>query len=101
MARALGKPKKTVDLHSEAFMEDLDRYERDELLGEAIAYLREQLDAAIYWGYPEIRFIHGKGKGILKQAVYDELRYYKQSGAIANFHPAYHNDDIVVVLIGL
>ncbi|WKK59281.1 Smr/MutS family protein [Sphingobacterium sp. BN32] len=101
MARSLGKPPKTVDLHSDAFMEDLDRYERDELLGEAIEYLREQLDAAIYWGYPEIRFIHGKGKGILKQAVYDELRYYKQSGAIANFYPAYHNEDIVVVLIGL
>lgn len=101
MARSLAKPSKTVDLHAEAFLTDLDQYEQNELLGEAIEFLREQLDGAIYWDYPEIRFIHGKGKGLLKQAVYEELKFYKESGAISNYYPAYHNEDIVVVLIGL
>ena len=101
MGRTLPKPPKTVDLHAEAFLVDLDRYETDELLAESLDLMREMLDAAIYWDYTEIRFIHGKGKGVLKQAVYEELREYKQSSAISGYHPAYHNEDIVVVHIGL
>lgn len=101
MARTLPRPSKTVDLHVEAFLSNLDTYESDELLAESLEYMREMLDAAIYWNYTEIRFIHGKGKGMLRQAVYEELAYYKRNGAIANYHPAYHNDDIVVVHIGL
>lgn len=101
MARELPRPRKTVDLHSDAFLSNLDEYEADELLAESIDLLRSTLDAAIYWDYPEIRFIHGKGKGILRKAVYEELAYYKNSGTIANYHPSYQNEDIVVVLIGL
>ncbi|SEG71741.1 Smr/MutS family protein [Sphingobacterium lactis] len=101
MARALPKPPKTVDLHAEAFLADLEDYELDELLAESIDYLRDQLDAAIYWDYPEIKFIHGKGKGILRKAVYEELQVYKDSRAISHFHPSYANEDIVVVVIGL
>lgn len=101
MARTLQKPPKTVDLHADAFLQNPEIYETDELLAESLEYMREMLDAAIYWDYTEIRFIHGKGKGVLRQAVYEELAYYKQNDAISSYHPAYHNDDIVVVHIGL
>lgn len=101
MARELPRPSKEVDLHAEDFIHDMDAYEARELLAESIDLLRESLDAAIYWDYPEIRFIHGKGKGILKKAVYEELAYYKQHGAIAGYHPSYSNADVVVVHIGL
>jgi dsDNA-specific endonuclease/ATPase MutS2 len=101
VSRNLPKPHKTVDLHAESFLGNLEDYELDELVAESLDYLRDQLDAAIYWGYPEIKFIHGKGKGIVKTAVYDELRIYKQSGAISHYHPSYSNEDIVVVVIGL
>lgn len=101
MARALPRPPKEVDLHADAFLQDIDRYEADELLAESLELLRESLDAAIYWGYPQIRFIHGRGKGILRKAVYEELAPYRESGAIVRYHPAYHNEDIVVVVIGL
>ena len=101
MARTLPRPPRTVDLHADAFLQDLDIYETDELLAESVELMREMLDAAIYWDYTEIRFIHGKGKGILRETVYAELAYYKQNGAIANYHPSYHNEDIVVVHIGL
>ncbi|GHE45803.1 Smr/MutS family protein [Sphingobacterium griseoflavum] len=101
MARALPKPPKEVDLHADAFLQDIDRYEADELLAESLERLRESLDAAIYWSYPQIRFIHGRGKGILRKAVYEELAHYRDSGAIVRYHPAYHNEDIVVVVIGL
>ncbi|MFD1771123.1 Smr/MutS family protein [Sphingobacterium suaedae] len=101
MPRSLPKPPREVDLHADAFLSDLDTYDTDELLAASIDLLRDQLDAAIYWGYNEIRFVHGRGKGVLKQAVYEELSYYKQHGAIARYYPSYHNEDIVVVVIGL
>ncbi|MEJ5054030.1 Smr/MutS family protein [Sphingobacterium sp. MYb382] len=101
MARELPRPAKEVDLHADAFIQQMDEYEVEELLGESIDLLRASLDAAIYWDYTEIRFIHGKGKGLLRKAVYEELAYYKQAGAIANYHPSYRNEDIVVVHIGL
>ena len=101
MDRELPKPAKQVDLHANAFIGNLEDYELDELLAESIDMLREKLDAAIYWSYPEIRFIHGKGRGVLRKAVYEELAYYKKAGAIASYYPAYHNEDIVVVAIGI
>lgn len=67
MARELPRPAKEVDLHAEDFIHDMDVYEARELLSESIDLLRASLDAAIYWDYTEIRFIHGKGKGILKK----------------------------------
>jgi len=101
MTRSLPRPKKTVDLHADAFIDDLDTYEIDELLGHSISQLRAQLDAAIYWGYSEIKFIHGKGQGILRDAVYRELRVYQADGMVSHFYPSYSNPDIVVVNLGL
>lgn len=101
MSRLLAKPAKTIDLHAASFLSDVDEYDKDELLAESIDLLRSTLDAAIYWDYTEIRYIHGKGKGILKQAVYSELQYYKTSGAISSYHASYQNEDIVVVHIGV
>lgn len=101
MTTSLPKPRKIVDLHADAFIIDLDEYEIDELLSESITFLREQLDAAIYWEYSEIKFIHGKGQGVLRKAVYDELRNYQADGMISHFHPSFNNQDIVVVILGL
>lgn len=95
------KPPVQVDLHAEAFLYDWQDYTPNELANESLIYMRDMLDAAIYWDMPEIKFVHGKGKGILKKMVYDELMIYKNQRAISHFHPAYHNDDIVVVVIGL
>lgn len=101
MSRTLPRPSKTVDLHSNAFLDDIEDYDADELLGASIDKLRASLDAAIYWEYPQIEFIHGKGKGVLREVVYEELAYYKRGGSIESYHPSYRNPDIVVVHIGV
>jgi len=101
MARELPKPPKTVDLHAEAFLADAEDYDAEDLVLASIDRLRETLDAAIYWEYAEIKYIHGRGKGVLRETVYQELRFYKDNNLISNYHPAYHNEDIVVVHIGL
>lgn len=101
MSRTLPRPPKTVDLHTDAFIDNIEDYTSDELLGVSIDRLRESLDAAIYWDYTQIEFIHGKGKGILRELVYEELAYYKQHGSITSYHPSYRNPDIVVVHIGV
>lgn len=101
MSRTLPRPPKTVDLHTNAFIANIEDYDIDELLGASLDKLRESLDAAIYWDYTQIEFIHGKGKGVLRELVYEELAYYKQNRSIASYHPSYRNPDIVVVHIGL
>lgn len=100
MGRALPKPPKTVDLHADALVDDVEDFDADELIAISIDRLRETLDAAIYWEYPEIRYIHGKGKDRLRKIVYEELGQYKVDGFIAKFYPSYQNADIVVVVIG-
>ena len=86
--------------HAEALVEDWEDYAPDELLAIALDTLRETLDAAVYWGYDEIRYIHGKGKGQLRRWVYEELRHYQNDALIEKFYPSYQNEDIVVVVIG-
>jgi len=49
----------------------------------------------------EIRFIHGKGKGLLKKMVFEELKEYKDNGSIERYYTSYQNEDIVVVVIGI
>ncbi|HMR20325.1 MAG TPA: hypothetical protein PKA53_13560 [Sphingobacterium sp.] len=100
MDSTLPRPPEIVDLHADVLIENSEDYDVDELIAISMDRLRETLDAAIYWGYPEIRYIHGKGRGRLREIVYEELRQYKADGAISGFYSSYQNEDIVVVRIG-
>lgn len=95
------KPPAIVDLHTDTFLEDWEDYSPEELLQESIDFMRSNLDAAIYWEMNEIKFIHGKGKGILKKMVFEELQEYKAHGSIERYYTSYQNEDIVVVVIGI
>ncbi|MDF2854102.1 MAG: hypothetical protein K0S31_4787 [Sphingobacterium multivorum] len=95
------KPPAIVDLHTDTFLEDWEDYLPEELLQESIDFMRSNLDAAIYWEMNEIKFIHGKGKGMLKKMVFEELQEYKAQGSIERYYTSYQNEDIVVVVIGI
>ena len=95
------KPPAIVDLHADTFLDDWEDYSPEELLQESMDFMRSNLDAAIYWEMNEIKFIHGRGKGMLKKLVFEELQEYKAQGAIERYYTSYQNEDIVVVVIGI
>ena len=43
-------------------------------IDEAIPYMQEYLDEAFRSGMKEVRIVHGKGTGVLRQAVVRELK---------------------------
>ncbi|HYG38598.1 MAG TPA: endonuclease MutS2 [Cytophagales bacterium] len=53
---------------------------------EVIPMLDEFIDQAILVGSPELRIIHGKGDGILRKAVREHLRKYKEVDQISDDH---------------
>jgi DNA mismatch repair protein MutS2 len=82
------RPKLTgVDLNEkiQQFSFNLDlRGKRGE---EALVEVDRFLNDALLLGYPELRIVHGKGDGILRQLVRTHLRAYKQVGTMQDEHP--------------
>ena len=54
---------------------------------EALGALRKQMDLALMQGLAEFGIIHGKGEGILQQAVWDYLRASPQVAEYAFARP--------------
>ena len=75
-----------VDLNEKmmnfSFNLDIRGYRGEEALGELDRYM----DNALMLGYPELRIVHGKGDGILRQLVRNHLRSYKQVASMADEH---------------
>jgi DNA mismatch repair protein MutS2 len=54
---------------------------------EAMIELDELINNAIMLGYDELRIVHGKGDGILRQLVRNYLKTFKQVGKMTDEHP--------------
>lgn len=93
----MGKDILEVDLHLRAFMRNTNGLSGEEMLEFSIERMKDVLEKAIADNYKEIRFIHGQGKGLLKNRVYEELQIYLKRGKIRRFGPSFFNEDIVVV----
>lgn len=88
-----------VDLHLRAFMRNTSGLSSEDMLELSIERMKEALGKAFSTNYKEIRFIHGQGKGLLKNRVYEELETYLKRGKIRSFEPSFFNEDIVVVTL--
>ncbi|HEY9560559.1 MAG TPA: Smr/MutS family protein [Anseongella sp.] len=88
-----------IDLHLQAFRRNTSGMSAEAMLKVSIERMRTTLDDAIDRGDREIRFIHGRGKGALRDRVYEELLKYMREGDIESFEPSFFNPDIVVVRI--
>ena len=70
-----------VDLHISELLDNWNGMSNSEILNYQIDKFREVMDENINMGGKKIVFIHGKGEGVLRQALLKELNYrYKNCG---------------------
>lgn len=72
---------------------------RGKRVEEAITLLEQFLDDAILLSQGEIKILHGKGEGVLRKVVRDQLKKYKQVASFADEHVERGGDGITVVVL--
>lgn len=91
----------TIDLHVQSFMRNTSGFHAYELQELSLDYLKKSLDEASKNGTQEINVIHGRGKGVLKERVYQVLADYQKAGKVIHYEPSFFNEDTVVVRLPL
>jgi DNA mismatch repair protein MutS2 len=66
---------------------------------DALTQLMAFVDDAVMLGIPEIKIIHGRGNGILKQVLRDYLRSVKEVASISNEHVERGGDGVSLVVL--
>lgn len=72
---------------------------RGKRVEEVLPELEQFLDNAILLGHGEIKILHGKGEGVLRKVVREQLRKYKQVASAADEHVDRGGDGITVVVL--
>jgi DNA mismatch repair protein MutS2 len=72
---------------------------RGKRVEEVIPELEQFLDNAILLGHGEIKILHGKGEGVLRKVVREQLKKYKQVASAADEHVDRGGDGITVVVL--
>jgi DNA mismatch repair protein MutS2 len=67
---------------------------------EALQSLDTWLDQAVLTGNQKLRIIHGKGNGVLRQAIRDLLRKYRFVEEVRSEHPDHGGEGITLVELG-
>ncbi len=66
---------------------------------EALVSLQEFMDDALLLGQQELKIIHGKGDGILRKLLREQLRQYKEVASLADEHVDQGGAGITVVTL--
>lgn len=69
----------TVDLHIGALVDNILGLSSHDMFKIQIDYFKKMLDSAIASEYNKVTFIHGVGNGVLKNAIIEELKNYKNT----------------------
>lgn len=72
---------------------------RGKRMEEVMPLLEQFMDSAILLGHGEVKILHGKGEGVLRKVVREQLRQYKQVASAANEHVERGGDGITVVVL--
>jgi DNA mismatch repair protein MutS2 len=64
---------------------------------EAMVMVDALMNDAIMLGYPEIRIVHGKGDGILRNLIRNQLKAYKQVGKMEDEHADRGGQGVTIV----
>lgn len=74
-----GQGEATVDLHIGELVDNILGLSSHDMFNIQMDYFRKMLDSAIAAGYAKVTFIHGVGNGVLKNAIIEELKNYKNT----------------------
>ena len=69
----------TVDLHIGELVENIAGLSSHDMFQIQMDYFRKMLESAIASEYNKVTFIHGVGNGVLKNAIIEELKKYKNT----------------------
>lgn len=69
----------TVDLHIGELVENIAGLSSHDMFQIQMDYFKKMLDSAIAAEYTKVTFIHGVGNGVLKNAIIEELKKYKNT----------------------
>ena len=74
-----GQGEATVDLHIAELVDNIAGLSSHDMFQIQMDYFRKMLDSAIAAEYTKVTFIHGVGNGVLKNAIIEELKKYKNT----------------------
>ena len=74
-----GPGEATVDLHIGELVENIAGLSSHDMFQIQMDYFRKMLDSAIAAEYTKVTFIHGVDNGVLKNAIIEELKKYKNT----------------------
>ncbi|MBT1700823.1 Smr/MutS family protein, partial [Fulvivirgaceae bacterium PWU4] len=72
---------------------------RGKRVEEVVPLLDQFMDTAILLGQGEVRILHGKGEGVLRKVIREQLRKYKEVASVADEHIERGGDGISVVVL--
>ena len=94
-----GPGEATVDLHIGELVDNILGLSSHDMFNIQMDYFKKMLDSAIAAEYTKVTFIHGVGNGVLKNAIIEELKHYKNTenrmASIAKFGVGAIEVDIV------
>ena len=74
-----GPGEATVDLHIGSLVDNILGLSSHDMFNIQMDYFKKMLDSAIVAEYSKVTFIHGVGNGVLKNAIIEELKKYKNT----------------------
>ncbi len=77
----------------------MELYVRGQTVDEALEALERRLDAAYLAGLPSLRVVHGKGSGILRKAIREELGRSPYVSSYRTGEPAEGGDGVTIVVL--
>lgn len=66
---------------------------------EVISLLDQFMDTAILLGHGEVKILHGKGEGVLRKIIREQLKKIKQVASVSDEHVERGGDGITVVVL--
>lgn len=72
---------------------------RGKRVEEVVPLLERFLDTALLLGHGELKILHGKGEGVLRKVIREQLSAVKQVAAFHDEHVERGGDGITIVIL--